>query len=149
VWSYTRHPSDREDLFQEIALALWKALPRFRGDSSVRTYIYRIAHNTAMTFVTSRHSTREDVVVDYPEPVGTTNPERDTIHNERRQRLWRSVQELPVIDRQIVLLYLEGLSSGEIEAVTGFTAGKVAMRLSRAKRRLAEQVNQAKTGRRL
>ncbi len=74
---------------------------------------------------------------------GPANPERDAIHNERRQKLWKAVQELPVIDRQIVLLYLEGLSTAEIHAVTGFTGGKIAMRLSRLRRRLAELLHQA------
>jgi RNA polymerase sigma-70 factor (ECF subfamily) len=145
VWSYARTAPDREDLFQEIALALWKAMPRFRGDSSERTYVYRVAHNTAIRFVTSRQrdASREHRVEDqYVEPAGAANPERDAISNQRRQRLWNAVQELGVTDRQIILLYLEGLSPAEIEEVTGFTPGKVAMRLSRIRRRLAEQLNE-------
>jgi len=56
------------------------------------------------------------------------------------------VQELPLADRQIVLLYLEGLPAAEIEEVTGFTAGKVAMRMFRIRRRLAERLNQCEAG---
>lgn len=124
-------------------MALWKALPKFRGDSSERTYVYRVAHNTAISFVTSRgrrserEQPHEEIEV---EPISPANPEREAMGSQRRQKLWAAVQELPMIDRQIVVLYLEGLSIGEIEAVTGFTKSKVAMRLSRARRRLAEQL---------
>jgi RNA polymerase sigma-70 factor (ECF subfamily) len=145
AWSYARTAADSEDLFQEIALALWKAVPNFRGDSSERTYIYRIAHNTAISFVTSRHRTakREQIADEHSaEPASTANPERDAIQKERRQKLWSAVQQLPVIDRQIIVLYLEGLPAAEIEEVTGFSSGKVAMRLSRIRRRLADQLNE-------
>jgi RNA polymerase sigma-70 factor (ECF subfamily) len=142
------HATDREDLFQEIAVALWQALPRFRGDCTERTYVYRVAHNTALSFATSRQRrvTREQPRYENDsDQTDVANPERDAIHNQKRQMLWRAVQELPITDRQIVLLHLEGLSATEIEAATGFTAGKVAMRLSRVRKRLAEQLNQTQS----
>jgi RNA polymerase sigma-70 factor (ECF subfamily) len=131
VWSYARSEPDAGDLFQEIAMALWKALLKFRGDSTERTYVYRVAHNTAISFVTSRgrrlerEQPHEEIAT---EPVSPANPEREAMGNQRRQKLSAAVQELPMIDRQIVMLYLEGLSMAEIEAVTGFTEGKIAMR---------------------
>ena len=148
VWSYAARAADREDLFQEIAVALWKALPKFRRDCSERTYVYRVAHNTAISFGTSRQrrAAREQAPGEHDaEPASGADPERDAIDKQRRQRLWNAVQDLPAVDRQIVVLHLEGLSTTEIEAVTGFTAGKVAMRLSRVRRHLAEQLNQAGT----
>ena len=145
AYSYTRDPHETEDLFQEIAVALWKALPRFRGESSPRTYVYRIAHNTATRFVTSkrRRSVLEgSVAEDYRETANADSPERDAIRNQQRQRLWNAVRELSVIDRQIVLLHLEGLSTAEIVEITGLSEGMAAMRLSRIRRRLAAQLNQ-------
>ncbi|HEY4365139.1 MAG TPA: RNA polymerase sigma factor, partial [Bryobacteraceae bacterium] len=141
AWSYTRNTTECDDLFQEINVALWRALPRFRQDSSERTYVYRVAHNTAINFVTAdrRREAREysgELVV---EPAGPDDPEQDAIRNQRRLRLRDAVQELPVNDRQIVLLYLEGLSAAEIETVTGFSAGSIATRLTRARHRLAAQ----------
>ena len=144
--SYTRNRQEREDLFQEIAVALWKALPHFRGDSSERTFVYRIAHNTAIRFVTSqnrRTAWERAALEDEAEPASSDNPERDAIRNQQWQTLWRAVQELPVIDRQVVMLRLEGLSVAETAEVTGFTEGMVAMRFSRARRRLAEQLGAA------
>jgi RNA polymerase sigma-70 factor (ECF subfamily) len=58
-WSYERDRIAREDLVQEIAIALWTALPQFRGDSSQRTWVYRVAHNTAITFAAKQRRTRE------------------------------------------------------------------------------------------
>ena len=142
--SYTQNRQESEDLFQEIAVALWKALPKFRGDSSERTFVYRIAHNTAIRFVSLQHrrTNREHAVFENEiEPASPDNPELDAIRNQRWKALWRAVHNLAVIDRQVVLLRLEGLSMAEIAHVTGFTEGAVAMRLSRVRRQLSEKLS--------
>lgn len=141
AWSYTQNAGECDDLFQEITIALWRALPRFRHDSSERTYVYRVAHNVAINFVTSerRREAREYSAELAAEPAGPGDPERNAIQNQRSLRLRAAVQKLRVNDRQIVLLYLEGLSVAEIESVTGFSAGNVATRLTRARQRLAAQ----------
>ena len=140
AWSYAR--DGFEDLFQEIAMALWTALPQFRGECSERTWIYRVAHNTAITFVASskRRNIREQASWDLPEHAVHANPEGEAIDRERRDRLWTAVQQLPITDRQIVVLYLEGLAAMEIEAITGMRAGAVATRLTRLRKKLAAQV---------
>jgi RNA polymerase sigma factor (sigma-70 family) len=137
AWSYSR--DGFEDLFQEIAMALWTALPRFRGDSSERTWVYRVAHNTAISFVTRRRRRDLREHADEPpfEPAAATNLEADLIERERRARLWHAVRELPLADRQIVTLHLEGLTAAEVSAVTGVSAGAVATRLTRIRQRLA------------
>ena len=78
--AYTRSANERDDLFQEIALDLWTALPAFRGDSSERTWLYRVAHNTAIRFTIkgsrrARHEERGDA----PEPLASANPESSAI----------------------------------------------------------------------
>ena len=140
AWSYARDAF--EDLFQEIALSLWTALPQFRGDCSERTWVYRVAHNTAISFMTSfkRHDSREQMNGDLPEPAARANPEGEAIDRERRDRLWAAVQQLPIADRQLMILYLEGLAAGEIEAITGISAGAVATRLTRLRKKLAAHV---------
>ena len=57
AWSYARDVGEVDDLLQEIAMALWTALPRFRGESSERTWVYRIAHNTAISFLAGTPAT--------------------------------------------------------------------------------------------
>jgi RNA polymerase sigma factor (sigma-70 family) len=138
AWSYERDPAAREDLFQEIALALWTALPRFRGESSERTWLYRVAHNTAITFVSQhrRRAQREHPADETPEPCAAPFQEAHAIERQQREQLWTAVQALPISDRQLVVLHLEGLSAKDIEAVTGITAGAVATRLTRARQKL-------------
>jgi RNA polymerase sigma-70 factor (ECF subfamily) len=138
--SYTREGF--EDLFQEIAVALWTALPRFRGDCSERTWVYRVAHNTAIRFTTNANRrSRCEQSGDLPEAVGKTDPEGDVIQHQMKRRLWEAVQALPLADRQIVGLHLEGLSAAEIEAVTGTSSGAVATRLTRIRQRLSSAIH--------
>ena len=143
-WSYEHDPIAREDLFQEIAIALWTALPQFRGDSSERTWLYRVAHNTAITFAARQRRTREreqdaDTV---SEPRHGATQEDAAIVEQQRRRLWSVIHDLPIGDRQIVILHLEGLSATEIEVVTGVSAGAVATRLTRLRQRLIVRLRQ-------
>jgi RNA polymerase sigma factor (sigma-70 family) len=140
--SYTREPVEQEDLLQEIAMGLWTALPNFRGDSSERTWLYRVAHNTAISFVTGRNRrSQRELGGTAPELAAPSpNPESSVIEDQQRARLWAAVAELPLTDRQIVGLHFEGLSAAEIEAVTGLSAGSVATRLTRARQKLVARV---------
>jgi RNA polymerase sigma-70 factor (ECF subfamily) len=128
--AYASRAMDREDLFQEIFLAVWRALPAFRGDASVRTWLYRIAHNVALTWQT-RHRRRHAREAAFDED---TRPAAEI--DVRRFELTRAVARLPAGDRTLVLLWLEGLSAVEIEDVTGIKAPTVAVRLSRIRRAL-------------
>jgi RNA polymerase sigma-70 factor (ECF subfamily) len=143
-------PAARDDLFQEIAMALWTALPHFRGDSSERTWVYRIAHNTAISFAASRRRRdgRERAGELEREPVAPAHQEGDAIERQQRVRLWAAVQELSITERQVIVLHLEGLSAVEIEAVTGVSAGAVATRLTRIRQKLAARLRVDSTPRR-
>jgi RNA polymerase sigma factor (sigma-70 family) len=140
--SYAREAPEQEDLLQEIALGLWTALPQFRGDASERTWLYRVAHNTAISFATGRkrRAQRERVGTPPDLPAPSMSPESTVIVDQQRARLWTAVEELPLIDRQIVVLHFEGLSAAEIEVVTGLSAGNVATRLSRVRQKLVTRV---------
>jgi RNA polymerase sigma factor (sigma-70 family) len=140
---YLAQEADREDLVQDIALAVWKAIPGFRGDASERTWLYRIAHNTAIRSAT-RNATRgrregslSDATV-YPS--SAPDSEEGLLTEEKRRLLFESVRELPMIDRQVVALHLEGLSYADIEGVTRLSETAIATRLSRVRGRLREQV---------
>ena len=145
--SYLRDPLEQEDLLQEVALGLWTALPRFRGAASERTWLYRVAHNTAISSTTGRNrrARREQAAEATDHEAPDASPESVAITAQRRARLWAAIDELPLVDRQIVALHLEGLSASEIEAVTGLSTGNVAVRLTRARRRLTPQVNGEET----
>ena len=128
---YAADSADREDLFQDICLAIWRALPAFRGHASERTWLYRIAHNVALTWQTRsrrRHSREapldRDVVMS--DPAGL-----------RQLALRQALASLSAADRTLTLLWLEGLTAAEIEGVTGVKAATVAVRLSRIRKALA------------
>jgi RNA polymerase sigma factor (sigma-70 family) len=130
--AYLQDSGDRQDLFQEIAAALWSALPSFRGAASDRTWAYRIAHNVAYSFTRKRRRQQQSELQsgelpDYP----------SVSEDPRRRALLEAIRQLAPIDRQVVLLHLEGLSGHEIEQVTGLSANNTSVRLSRLRRKLA------------
>lgn len=96
--AYMQDPSDRQDLFQEIALALWTAWPRFRADASERTWLYRVAHNVALTYASKRRRQHRS-----EEPIQMTMPDPACNDDSRRLALLQSVQRLEAVDRQLVL----------------------------------------------
>ena len=143
VGAYATNPEDRDDLLQEIAVGIWQSLPGFRGDSSERTWIYRIAHNIAIrsTSRTRTRNAREPLLAPSFDAASTdTSAENALMQAERRRALLNGIRGLPVLDRQVVTLHLEGLSAAEIEDVTGVSQGAVATRLTRIRQRLAEQL---------
>ncbi|HEY7856536.1 MAG TPA: sigma-70 family RNA polymerase sigma factor, partial [Terriglobales bacterium] len=134
---YVDQSADREDLFQEIAVALWQALPRYRGEASLRTFLYRIAHNTAITHATRvRKRSRSEEPLQDVVPAGQPNPEQAVLQSERARRLSAGIRELPLLDRQLTLLHLEGLSYAEIEEVTGRSEAMIGSRLTRVREKL-------------
>jgi RNA polymerase sigma-70 factor (ECF subfamily) len=140
---YVNDSRDREDLVQEIAVALWQAIPKFRGEASERTWLYRIAHNTAITGSAKlrRRGRTESTVDELPDPpAATMHGDERLIDSQKREWLMRAIRELTPVDRQIVTLHLEELSYREIQEITGMTEGAVATRLTRIRDRLAEQI---------
>ena len=143
VSAYVTNPTDREDLLQEIAAGIWKSLPGFRGDASERTWIYRVAHNIAIRS-SSRQRARgaHEFLIEtgFDHPSANPGAEHELLAEERRRALINSIRELPILDRQIITLHLEGLSAAEIEDVTGILRGAVATRLTRIRQRLSERM---------
>lgn len=131
--SYEADSGSAEELVQDIHFALWLALPSFRGQSSLRTFVARIATNRAISHV--RRSVRSPLSVELSEdlPAGELTPEHQAIAEDQQARLIASVQALPLSLRQVALLTLEGLALAEIGDVLGISANAVAIRLSRAR----------------
>jgi RNA polymerase sigma-70 factor (ECF subfamily) len=134
---YVADAADHDDLMQDILVAIWRALPRFRGDSSERTFVFRIAHNRACTFLARRRDL-EPLAADAP--VADPRPGADETLDEARRRevLARAVRTLPEAQRQAVLLRLEGFSLSEIAALQATSEANVSVRLTRGRDRLRE-----------
>lgn len=127
---------DRDDLMQELLLALWKALPGFRGDCQPSTFVYRVAHNAALTWKRARRGDERLEPLDpYVDALSAPAPARD--ERERVEQLYAAIRRLPPLDRSLVLLSLDGIAYDEIAALHGLTASNVGARLTRARQKLA------------
>ncbi|MEO8452495.1 MAG: RNA polymerase sigma factor [Gemmatimonadota bacterium] len=133
--AYARVSSDADDLLQDICFAIWRALPRFRGDCSERTFVYRIGHNRGLSFRVKQRSLidLDDGLADPRE-----RPDDAASRADDRDRLFAAVRRLPEGQRQVVVMGLEGLSNREIGDVLGITENTVATRLSRARKALRD-----------
>jgi RNA polymerase sigma factor (sigma-70 family) len=143
AYSYEAIAGIREELVQEIALAIWQALPHFRGECSERTFVFRIAHNRGLTHVARRRPPQQslDDLEEAYEPVDPRpHPDEHLVQMKQRQQFASAVQSLPLAHRQIIVLTLEGLSHAEIGEVLGITENNVAVRLTRARKALKEAV---------
>jgi RNA polymerase sigma-70 factor (ECF subfamily) len=146
---YLWQEADREDLFQEIAVGVWQAIPKYRGEASERTWLYRIAHNVAISSSTRlrRRETREQTM---PETFDCASAfpdsEQELLRNEKRRLLLEAIRSLPAVDRQVVLLQLEGLDHSEIEEISGLSQSAIATRLSRVRDKLREKMQDRETG---
>jgi RNA polymerase sigma-70 factor (ECF subfamily) len=137
VASYAPAGAERDDLAQEVLLAVWQALPRFRGDSSPRSFVLRIAHNRCLSHAWRRAKRRRQ---DGGEPIDVVDPrpgaDEQVAIQQRAERFLRHVRTLPLGQREVLVLALEGLPHAEIAAVVGITTANVAVRLGRAREAL-------------
>jgi RNA polymerase sigma-70 factor (ECF subfamily) len=134
--SYARDFAEREDLFQEIVVAIWRALPGFRGECSERTFVFRIAHNRGITHL-ARHRPEMTALTDEVELIDAKpSPEQTLSTEQQERRLMEAVQRLSIHYRQVVTMALEGMTYSEIANVLGITETNVGARLTRARQLL-------------
>jgi RNA polymerase sigma factor (sigma-70 family) len=131
--SYAGSTGERDDLLQEIALALWQALPRFRGECSERTFLFRIAHNRCINHIARRRSMDSLQALEL-DPADESRPVDQTLSAAQDSaRLGNAVRRLPVIQRQVIVLALEDMEYHEIADVLGISESNVGVRLNRAR----------------
>jgi RNA polymerase sigma-70 factor (ECF subfamily) len=147
VRGYERDPDKRRDLLQEIHVALWRSLARFDGRCSLRTWVYRVAHNTA-TSKTLRPRVNAPTIValdDSLESIAAPVDEEEKLDRRRAlERLHDLIQQLRSIDRQVMLLYLEQLDAASIAEITGLSAANVATKIRRIKQILVQRFHEGK-----
>ena len=139
---YEADPDKRRDLLQEIHLALWRSFERFRADCSLRTWVYRVAHNTAISWVTRQKRDRSQMLVSLEEVEMIPVPP-DADRRLALERLTHLVQRLKPEDREVILAYLEGMEAAEIGELTGLSARNVATKVHRIKNLLARSFHEA------
>jgi len=139
---YVSGEDDRKDLYQEVLQNIWKGLERFRGDSALSTWIYRVTVNSSLAFI-SKQKTKKKTSVEYSEQVqsGHGSEERNTGHRNI-DLLYSAIAELPLLDMIIMSLVLEDASTKEIATATGLTESNVRVRIHRAKDRLKDLIEE-------
>jgi len=142
VCSHEADEALAEELLQEIHFAIWRALPSFRGASSIRTFVARVAINRALTHVGRAVRSPPTTELDTQLSSGEGSPEFQAIAVDRRSRLVAAVRDLPLAYRDVATLTLEGLTPKEISQTLGVSVNAVAIRLSRAKQLLRQSVGE-------
>jgi RNA polymerase sigma-70 factor (ECF subfamily) len=141
---YEQDPDRRRDLLQEIHIALWRSLSSFDGRCSLRTWVYRVAHNTASSQVIRRRASAPTLVsLDELASMAADGPSEPEIDQQRAmERLAGLVRTLAPLDRQVILLYLEGLDAAAIGDVTGLSPGNVSTKVHRIKKILGQRFHE-------
>jgi RNA polymerase sigma-70 factor (ECF subfamily) len=141
--SYESRPALREELLQDIAFALWRALPSFRHEASEKTFVMRIATNRCLSHIAARPPAADglDAADGIADPM--PRPEELAARLQTAGRLQVAVRGLPLPLRQVMVLAFEGLSNEEIAGVLGLTAGNVGVRLHRAKAMLKASLGES------
>jgi len=137
---YTNNQDQHNDLFQEITIQLWRAFPKFRGDSKFSTWMYRVGLNTAITLY--RKSKRSIKTQDYDSVMFRISSEEydDTIEQQLKL-MYSAVKELNDIDKALVFLYLEDKNYKEISETLGITEVNARVKMNRVKTKLKKILN--------
>jgi RNA polymerase sigma-70 factor, ECF subfamily len=141
--SFSRTQADAADLRQEILLQLWISLPAYSGQAKESTWIYRVCLNTALSWIRggARRDRRTEQGMDPSALAGNAStPAESAGDKELLEKLYEAIHAMEGIDRSLVLLSLDGLAYREIAEITGLTENHVGVALTRARRRLAQQM---------
>lgn len=136
-YMYCNTKEERKDLFQEITLQLWRVFDKFEGKSKISTWIYRIALNTAISFL--RKESRQPQFSSENNALHVYNENEayeDFEKNEQVKLLYKAINQLSTIEKTIMFLYLEDYKVNDIAEIVGITANNVSVKMIRIKEKL-------------
>jgi RNA polymerase sigma-70 factor (ECF subfamily) len=134
-YMFSRDKEEINDLFQEILVRLWLGFDQFEQRSSVNTWVYRIALNTAIN--SDKRAKRRPQTVPLSTDIDPYDPQDTSL--EQVRQLYALINQLDVMDRGLVLLWLEGIGYDEIAAIMGITVANVGIKLHRIKEKLVQK----------
>ena len=137
---YAWNSADQDDLYQEILFQIWRGLPALKEKQFANTWLYRVAINTAISFVRKRASSSDRVVqLEHADLTRTIESRQATEENtdDRVANLYNAIYKLNPLEKALVALFLEDLTYEQIAEATGISANNVGVMLHRAKRRLS------------
>lgn len=137
VRAYAFTSEDRDDLFQEISLQVWRSVPNFRGESAVSTWLYRIALNTSLRWKSNeKKAITKDQELDHPLVVLKSESNEG---DERIDWLYEQIGKLNEVDRSLCLMLLDDFSYKDMANILGISESNVAVKIHRIKKYLTEQ----------
>jgi RNA polymerase sigma-70 factor (ECF subfamily) len=142
---YSWNSADQDDLYQEILFQIWRGLPALREKQFANTWLYRVAINTAISFVRKRTSGSDRVVLFEHADLTRTIESRQTEENtdDRIANLYNAIYKLNPLEKALVTLFLEDFTYEQIAEATGISANNVGVMLHRAKKKLSCLVTEA------
>lgn len=142
---YCFSESDRQDLFQEMVIQLWRSYPRFRGESKFSTWLYRIALNTAISDLRKQRRRPSPVdMSEIPAPLQDLNYPGE--EEEQLQQLYAAIDRLSEIEKALVMLYLEDRSYEEMEEILGINQNNLRVKMNRIREKLRKMTKEATYG---
>lgn len=136
-YMFSKDEEEVNDLYQDILVRLWKGFETFEGKSDIRTWIYRVSLNYCINFSNRQKKQRECLNLD----TGFLSEGSHLEKNLQIKQLYKRINMLGLIDRSVVLLWLEGLSYDEIGAILGISVKNVSFKLVRIKEKLKKMSN--------
>ena len=134
---FSKDSEEVNDLYQEILINLWKGFPKFRGESSMKTWIWRVSLNTC----NNQERKKKSSVQTIPLSIDIDLYNDDDVQSKQIQMLYDRINRLDVFDRAIILLWLENMSYQDIANVVGISLSNVTTRLFRIKEQLKSMSN--------
>lgn len=137
VRAYAFTPMDRDDLFQDISVQVWRSIPSFRKEAAVSTWLYRVSLNTAIRW--TKHAQRHLSSTQSLDEGTPVLQETKGNYDDRLEWLYDEITRLNEVDRSLALLVLDGLSYDEISAILGISQSNVGVKINRLKKHLAQR----------
>lgn len=142
-WAYSHNKEDQKDLFQEVALNIWKSLPSFRKEAAMDTYVYRICLNVCMQQALHQNKSKNSGIE--IEGLRISDQSADLQNNlenkQKLERIYQCISKLNDAEKSLILLFLEDLPYKTISEVTGISENYVAVKLNRIKKKLFNSIN--------
>jgi len=136
---------DRQDLFQEIIVQLWKSYPKFRGESKFSTWLYRIALNTAISDLRKQRRRITPLDPDHL-PAQLQDMQYPRQQEEQVQQLYAAINQLTEVEKALVMLYLEDKSYDEMEEILGINQNNLRVKMNRIKEKLRQLTKETAYG---
>ncbi len=139
---YADSLEDREDLQQEILIQLWKSYRNFKGNSEFSTWMYRVAINTAITYL-KKEKQRTSNQTDVPSHFEVQNEDYNPAKDKQLEIFYRAVQELKALEKAIIFYFMEGMSHKEIGENLGLSEVNARVKLNRTKEKIQQIIKKS------